>query len=327
MKLIHRPRRLRANPTIRAMVRENHLRLEELIYPLFVVEGLGIREEISSMPDVYHLSVDEIVKEATELMALGIHQILLFGVPDEKDHQGAGAWISGGIVQQAIRAIKAVEPEMYIITDICLCEYTSHGHCGILTPEGKVLNDPTLELLSRTAVSHAEAGADMVAPSDMMDGRIAHMRESLDAAGYADIPIMSYSSKFASSYYGPFREAAHSAPCTGDRKAYQMDYANGREALRETLLDVEEGADIVMVKPALAFMDVIRSVKESVNIPVAAYNVSGEYSMLKMAVRTGLMNEAVIEETLIGMKRAGADLIITYFAKELAQKWRQSHES
>lgn len=325
--LIHRPRRLRTGPVIRKMIRETHLLPENFIYPLFAVEGQGVRSEISSLPDVFHLSVDELVKEVKDVYALGIHQILLFGVPDEKDEQGSGAWDSNGIVQKAVRAIKAAVPGMYVITDICLCAYTSHGHCGLLGSTGEVLNDPTLELLSRIALSHCEAGADMVAPSDMMDGRIGAMRQAMDEAGYTQIPIMAYSAKFASSYYGPFREAAHSAPAFGDRKSYQMDPANGREALRETLLDIQEGADIVMVKPALAYLDVIHAVKQEVRVPVAAYNVSGEYAMLKMAVAQGLMNESVIEETMIGIKRAGADLIITYFAKELVQKWRDSHEA
>lgn len=325
--LIQRPRRLRSGPVIRKMVRETHLQPENFIYPLFAVEGQGVRVEIPALPGVFHLSVDELVKEAKDVYALGIHQILLFGVPDEKDEQGSGAWDAVGIVQKAIRAIKSAVPGMYIITDICLCQYTSHGHCGVLNKGGEVMNDPTLELLSRIALSHCEAGADMVAPSDMMDGRIAAMRQAMDEAGYTQIPIMAYSAKFASSYYGPFREAAHSAPAFGDRKTYQMDFANGREALREVLLDVAEGADIVMVKPALAYLDVIHAVKQEVRIPVAAYNVSGEYSMLKMAIAQGLMSESVIEETLMGMKRAGADLIITYFAKELVQKWRDNHEA
>lgn len=323
--LIHRPRRLRSGPAIRRMVRETHLLPENLIYPLFAVEGQGIREEIPSLPAVFHLSVDELAREARDVYALGIHQILLFGVPDEKDDCGSGAWEADGIVQRAIRAVKAAVPEMYVITDICLCQYTSHGHCGLLSGAGEVLNDPTLELLSKIAVSHCEAGADMVAPSDMMDGRVGAMRQAMDAAGFSQIPIMAYSAKFASSYYGPFREAAHSAPAFGDRKAYQMDFANGREALRETLLDIDEGADVVMVKPALAYLDVLHAIRQEVRVPVAAYNVSGEYAMLKMAVAQGLMNESVIEETLIGMKRAGADLIITYFAKELMQKWRDRH--
>ena len=319
--IIHRPRRLRSGPVIRKMVRETHLLPEHLIYPLFAVEGTGIRREIPALPGVYHLSVDELVKEAEEVYALGIHQILLFGVPNKKDEDGSGAWEHEGIVQKAIRAIKTALPAMYVITDICLCAYTSHGHCGVLGCGGEILNDPSLELLNRIALSHCEAGADMVAPSDMMDGRIGSMRCAMDHGGYTQIPIMAYSAKFASAYYGPFREAANSAPASGDRKTYQMDPANGREALREVLLDIQEGADMVMVKPAMAYMDVIHAVKQEVRVPVVAYNVSGEYSMLKMAVATGIANEAVIEETLLGMKRAGADLIITYFAKELVQKW------
>ncbi len=325
--MIHRPRRLRSGPVIRKMVRETHLLPENLIYPLFAVEGQSIRSEITALPDVFHLSVDELVKEAKDVYALGIQQILLFGVPDVKDDEGSSAWDANGIVQKAIRAIKSAVPGMYVITDICLCAYTSHGHCGLLGNCGEVLNDPTVERLSRVALSHCEAGADMVAPSDMMDGRVGAMRRAMDEAGYSQIPIMAYSAKFASSYYGPFREAAHSAPASGDRKAYQMDFANGREAVRETLLDIEEGADIVMVKPALAYLDILHAVKQEVRVPVAAYNVSGEYAMLKMAVAQGLMNESVIEETLIGMKRAGADLIITYFAKELVQKWREKNEA
>lgn len=320
--LIHRPRRLRANPVVRKMVRETHLLPENFIYPLFAVEGTGVRSEISALPDVFHLSVDELVKEAKEIYALGIYQILIFGVPDTKDHEGSGAWAQDGIVQKAVRAVKAALPDMYVITDICLCAYTSHGHCGVLSGCGEILNDPSLELLNKVAVSHCEAGADMVAPSDMMDGRIGSMRRALDAAGYSQIPIMAYSAKFASSYYGPFRAAANSAPASGDRKTYQMDPANGREAVRETLLDIAEGADMVMVKPAMAYMDVIHAVKQEVRVPVVAYNVSGEYAMLKMAVSSGIANESVIEETLLGIKRAGADLIITYFAKELVQKWR-----
>lgn len=325
--LIHRPTRLRTGPVIRKMVRETHLLPENLIYPLFAVEGQSVRSEIAALPDVFHLSVDELVKEAKDVYALGIHQILLFGVPDEKDDQGSSAWDPNGIVQRAVRAVKSAVPDMYVITDICLCAYTSHGHCGILGGCGEILNDASVELLSRVALSHCEAGADMVAPSDMMDGRVGAMRRAMDAAGYTQTPIMAYSAKFASAYYGPFREAAHSAPASGDRKAYQMDFANGREALREVLLDIEEGADIVMVKPALAYLDILHAVKQEVRVPVAAYNVSGEYAMLKMAVAQGLMHESVIEETLIGMKRAGADLIITYFAKELVQKWRNRHEA
>lgn len=309
------------------MVRENHLLPENFIYPLFAVEGVGIRSEIAALPEVYHLSVDELVKEAREVYALGIQQILLFGVPDIKDEEGSSAWSQEGIVQKAVRAVKAALPDMYVITDICLCAYTSHGHCGVLSSSGEILNDPSLELLNKIALSHCEAGADMVAPSDMMDGRIGSMRRALDGAGYSQIPIMAYSAKFASSYYGPFRAAANSAPASGDRKTYQMDPANGREAVREALLDISEGADMVMVKPAMAYMDVIHAVKQEVRVPVVAYNVSGEYAMLKMAISSGIANESVIEETLVGIKRAGADLIITYFAKELVRKWRAQNET
>lgn len=322
--LVQRPRRLRSGAVIRSMVRETHLHPEDFIYPLFAVEGTERREEISALPGVFHLSVDQLVAEARTVFEAGIRQVLIFGVPDTKDPEGSSAWVSDGIVQKAVRALKAALPELYVITDVCLCAYTSHGHCGLLSDCGEVLNDPTLEVLSRVAVSHCEAGADMVAPSDMMDGRVGAMRLAMDEAGYQQVPIMAYSAKFASSYYGPFREAAHSAPSFGDRKAYQMDPANSREALRETLLDIEEGADIVMVKPALAYLDVLQNIRQAVRVPVAAYNVSGEYAMLKLAVSQGLMNESVIEETLLGMKRAGADLIITYFAKDLALKWRQS---
>jgi len=322
MNLIHRPRRLRKNRVIRNMVRENHLRPEDFIYPLFLVEGVGIKEEISSLPDVYHFSIDQLEPEIKELKALGIEQILLFGVPDHKDEVGSQAYSDQGIVQEGIRKIKEIDSDMYIITDICMCQFTDHGHCGILKADGEVHNDETLEYLGKIAVSHAKAGADMVAPSDMMDGRVGFMREKLDGNGFSDIPIMAYSAKFASNYYGPFREAAHSAPTFGDRKAYQMDPANGKEAINEVMLDLEEGADIVMVKPALSYLDVMKDIKTNFNVPLAAYNVSGEYAMLKNAVKMGLMNEAVITETLLSMKRAGADLIITYFAKEVVKELR-----
>jgi len=304
------------------MVRENHLRPEDFIYPLFLVEGVGIKEEISSLPDVYHFSIDQLEPEIKELKALGIEQILLFGVPDHKDEVGSQAYSDQGIVQEGIRKIKEIDSDMYIITDICMCQFTDHGHCGILKADGEVHNDETLEYLGKIAVSHAKAGADMVAPSDMMDGRVGFMREKLDGNGFSDIPIMAYSAKFASNYYGPFREAAHSAPTFGDRKAYQMDPANGKEAINEVMLDLEEGADIVMVKPALSYLDVMKDIKTNFNVPLAAYNVSGEYAMLKNAVKMGLMNEAVITETLLSMKRAGADLIITYFAKEVVKELR-----
>ena len=324
---MERFRRLRKNTAIRSLIQETHLRLEDFVYPLFAVEGTNVKKEIPSMPDVYHFSVDEMVKEVGELMDLGIDKLLLFGVPSHKDSLGTGAYATDGIVQQAVRAIKAAYPEAYIITDVCLCEYTDHGHCGCLSAEGHVMNDETLELLAKVAVSHAEAGADMVAPSDMMDGRIGAMREAMDAAGFTEVPIMSYAAKYCSNYYGPFREAAHSAPQHGDRKSYQMDYHNRKEASRTVQADLKSGADIVMVKPALAYLDILRQTKDEVDVPVAVYNVSGEYSMLKMAVKNGLMNETVIYESLIAMKRAGADIIITYFAKEMAIKYREGQWS
>ena len=320
--MIRRPRRLRANSAIRDLVRETKLHIEDLIYPLFVVEGENIKKEIPSLPDVYHLSVDKLKEEIEELKDLGIQHILLFGVPDEKDEYGKEAYNDNGIVQRGIREIKRVCPEMYIITDICMCQYTSHGHCGILTECGHVHNDTTLEYLSKIATSHAKAGADMVAPSDMMDGRIESMRLALDEAGFEDISIMAYSAKYASNFYGPFREAAHSAPSFGDRKTYQMDPANVNEALMEVDLDIQEGADIVMVKPALSYLDVISKVKDISPVPLAAYNVSGEYSMLKLAIKNGLLNEGAIYESVLSIKRAGADIIITYFAKDIAKLLR-----
>jgi len=315
-----RMRRLRSNPAIRRMVRETQLDAGDLIYPLFVVPGVGIREEIGSMPGVFHLSIDQLEAEAAELLGLGIPAVILFGLPESKDEAGTGAFAQDGIVQMAIRELKEKAPELYVITDVCMCEYTSHGHCGAVDEHGCVLNDVTLEMLAMTAVSHAEAGADMVAPSDMMDGRVAAIRAALDAEGYSDIPIMAYSAKYASGYYGPFREAADSAPAFGDRAGYQMDPANGDEAIRETALDVDEGADIVMVKPALAYMDIIRRVKDDFGMPTAAYNVSGEYAMVKAAAANGWIDEKrVVLETLTGFKRAGADLILTYHAKDAAR--------
>jgi len=315
-----RMRRLRSNPAIRRMVRETQLDAGDLIYPLFVVPGAGIREEIGSMPGVFHLSIDQLEAEAAELLGLGIPAVILFGLPESKDEAGTGAFAQDGIVQMAIRELKEKAPELYVITDVCMCEYTSHGHCGAVDEHGCVLNDVTLEMLAMTAVSHAEAGADMVAPSDMMDGRVAAIRAALDAEGYSDIPIMAYSAKYASGYYGPFREAADSAPAFGDRAGYQMDPANGDEAIREAALDVDEGADIVMVKPALAYMDIIRRVKDDFGMPTAAYNVSGEYAMVKAAAANGWIDEKrVVLETLTGFKRAGADLILTYHAKDAAR--------
>lgn len=315
-----RMRRLRRSETIRAMVREASLDAADLIYPLFVKFGEGKRDEISSMPGVFQLTLDQLPGEIDELKALGVPAVILFGLPDVKDEAGSGAFAEDGIVQQAIRAIKKHDPDFYVITDVCMCEYTSHGHCGALDEHGCVLNDVTLEMLAQTAVSHAEAGADMVAPSDMMDGRVAAIRSALDNEGFTDTPIMAYSAKYASGYYGPFREAADSAPAFGDRKQYQMDPANGDEAIRETSLDIAEGADIVMVKPALAYMDIVRRVKDTFGMPTCAYNVSGEYAMVKAAALNGWIDEErVVLETLTGFKRAGADMIITYHAKDAAR--------
>lgn len=322
---MERFRRLRKTPVIRGMIRETKLSLDDFIYPLFVVEGDGIKSEIGALPDVYHFSLDMLVKEVGECVALGINKLLIFGVPDHKDACGSEAYSDNGIVQKAVGAVKAAFPEVYVITDVCLCAYTDHGHCGCLDDHGMVQNDATLELLDKIAVSHARAGADMVAPSDMMDGRIGSMREALDLAGFEYTPIMAYSAKYCSNYYGPFREAAHSAPQSGDRKTYQMDYHNRNEASLAVMADLEGGADMVMVKPALSYLDIIRQIKDEVMVPVVAYNVSGEYSMLKMAVKMGLMNEMVIYESLISMKRAGSDVIITYFAKYAAEQMRKGN--
>jgi porphobilinogen synthase len=316
----YRPRRLRRTPALRALIRENALSPAELIYPLFVKFGTGKRDEISSMPGVFQMTLDQLPAEIDELRSLGIPAVILFGLPDVKDEAGSGAFAEDGIVQLAIRAIKAHDPEFMVITDVCMCEYTSHGHCGALDEHGCVMNDVTLEMLAMTAVSHAEAGADMVAPSDMMDGRVAAIRAALDGEGYTEVPIMAYSAKYASAYYGPFREAADSTPAFGDRRAYQMDPANSEEALRETALDIDEGADIVMVKPALAYMDIIRRVKDEFGYPTCAYNVSGEYAMVKAAAGNGWIDEKrVVLETLTAFKRAGADMIITYHAKDAAR--------
>lgn len=315
---ITRSRRLRSCKNIRSMVRETSLSINDFIYPLFVCEGKGVRNEVASMPGIYNLSVDEIVKEAREAESLGIKSVILFGIPGHKDEEGSGAYGSDGIVQKAIKAIKDFT-ELYVITDVCMCEYTSHGHCGRVV-NGDVDNDSTLDMLAREALSHAEAGADMVAPSDMMDGRVKAIRSMLDDNGYSHIPIMSYAVKYASGYYGPFREAADSTPAFGSRKTYQMDPANRREALKEAYSDIEEGADVIMVKPALAYLDIIREVKDSCNVPVASYNVSGEYAMIKAAGKNGWIDEEkVMMETLLSMKRAGSDLIITYFAKDAAK--------
>lgn len=319
--MVIRPRRLRKNETIRNMVAETAVNPDALVYPMFVVEGEGVKEEIPSMPGQYRFSIDEILKELDGCVALGLKSILLFGIPSFKDEIASSAYDDDGIVQRAVRSIKTKFPELYVITDVCLCEYMSHGHCGIVKEDGDVDNDPTLELLAKTALSHAEAGADMVAPSDMMDGRVAAIREKLDANGFTNLPIMAYSAKFASAYYGPFRDAADSAPHFGNRKSYQMDVRNGREALHEVELDLEEGADIVMVKPGLAFLDVLRQTADMSNVPVAVYNVSGEYSMVKAAAKMGWIDEnSIIRENLIAFKRAGADIIITYHAKEALEK-------
>ncbi|MGK7889325.1 MAG: porphobilinogen synthase [Leptolyngbyaceae cyanobacterium] len=319
----HRPRRLRNHPQIRRMVRENVVTTSDLIYPLFAIAGESVAKEVVSMPGVYQLSIDKIVEEAKEVYDLGIPAVILFGVPEEKDEDATGAWHDHGLIQLAATAIKEAVPELIVIADTCLCEYTSHGHCGYLEVgdlTGRVLNDPTLELLKKTAVSQVKAGADIIAPSGMMDGFVQAIREGLDAAGYTDIPILSYAAKYASAYYGPFRDAAESAPQFGDRRTYQMDPANSREALKEIELDIAEGADMLMVKPALAYMDIIWQVKQASNLPVAAYNVSGEYSMVKAAALNGWINEEkVVMETMMSFKRSGADLILTYHAKDIAR--------
>jgi porphobilinogen synthase len=314
-----RPRRLRRSERLRAMVRETRLTPEHLIYPLFVVPGEGVRREIEALPGCSHLSPDQAAREAREVEGLGIAGVILFGLPESKDEMGSRGLADDGVVQRAIRAIRAECRELLVITDVCLCEYTSHGHCGVLVGD-QVQNDPTLDLLSRMALSHARAGAHLVAPSDMMDGRVGAIRQALDGAGFSDVAVLSYAAKYASAYYGPFRVAADSAPQVGDRRGYQMDSANVREALREVRLDVEEGADIVMVKPALAYLDVIRAVRESFDLPVAAYNVSGEYAMVKAAAQRGWIDEErIVRETLTSIRRAGADAILTYHAKDFAR--------
>lgn len=314
-----RHRRLRRSETLRSMVRETHVRIEDLIYPLFVAEGNGIKQEVSSMPGVYQYSIDQLDGVLEEIQSLGIPSVILFGIPDHKDEWGSEAYNEEGIVQRALRYIKKKAPQLVLIADNCLCEYTSHGHCGIVL-DGEILNDPTLELLVKAAVTQAEAGADIIAPSNMMDGFVAAIRQGLDEAGFQYTPIMSYAVKYASAFYGPFRDAAHSAPAFGDRKTYQMDPANIREALREAGSDVEEGADFLIVKPSMAYMDVIRAVRERHNLPVVAYNVSGEYAMIKAAALNGWIDEEkVVMELLTGLKRAGADLIITYHALDVAR--------
>lgn len=319
-----RLRRTRQNEKLRGLVRETHLAVDQLIYPLFIAEGIHEPHEIASMPGIVQWPLEQLGREAERIAGLGIPAVLLFGIPSEKDEVGSQAYHSRGIIQEAIRLLKSVNPELLVITDVCLCEYTSHGHCGLIH-NGSVQNDASLELLARMALTHAEAGADLVAPSDMMDGRVGAIRHVLDEQGFSQTPIMAYSAKFASAFYGPFREAAGSTPQFGDRRAYQMDPSNVREALREVDLDIAEGADIVMVKPAMAYMDVIRQVRDRYDLPVAAYNVSGEFSMIKAAAQNGWIDERrVAMEVLTGIRRAGADMIITYFAPDVARWLRES---
>jgi porphobilinogen synthase len=323
---ISRPRRLRRTETWRRAVRETRLSADDLVYPLFVVDGEQVRNPVASMPGVEQLSVDQVVREAVEVHALGIPAVILFGVPvdEDKDPEGRAGYDPEGLVPRAIRAIKAEVPELLVWADVCLCEYTSHGHCGVLSPEGEILNDETLDLLAQAALAYAEAGADAVAPSDMMDGRVGAIREALDVNGFEQVPIVAYAAKFASAYYGPFRDAAHSTPAFGDRRGYQMDPGNAEEALREVELDIEEGADMVMVKPAGPYLDIIQRVKEAFHMPTAAYQVSGEYALIKAAAANGWVDEKRIAmESLLGIKRAGADLILTYFAKDVARALRE----
>jgi len=316
----YRPRRMRKDERFRKMIRETHLRPDDMILPLFVCPGKGVRRPISSMPGNFQLSIDELIKEVKEAKSLGILGVILFGLPEKKDEVGSEGYSENGIIQRALKSLKDGVDGITLITDVCLCEYTSHGHCGVVR-DGGVVNDETLELLARQALSHVKAGADMVAPSDMMDGRVGAIRKILDENRFQDIPILAYAAKYASSFYGPFREAAESKPQFGDRKSYQMDPANAEEALREVRLDIEEGADMVMVKPALPYLDVIYRVKQTFNIPVAAYNVSGEFAMVKAASQLGWVDgEQVMMESLVAIRRAGADLILTYFAKEAARK-------
>lgn len=316
---VSRMRRLRASEQLRRMVEETTLNAADFIYPMFVAAGADKKQEIAAMPGIFRFPVDQAVREAERVARLGIRAVLLFGIPDTKDEMGSSGYDDDGVVQRAVRALKKAVPDLVVITDVCLCEYTSHGHCGVVA-DGTIVNDPTVELLARMALSHARAGADMVAPSDMMDGRIGLIRRALDAEGFTDIPIMSYAAKYASGFYGPFREAAGSAPAFGDRRSHQMDPPNVREALREVALDVEEGADIIMVKPALAYLDVISLVRDRFDLPIAAYSVSGEYAMVKAAANNGWIDgERVMMEILLSVKRAGADLIITYFAPDAAE--------
>jgi porphobilinogen synthase len=318
MDMIKRPRRLRVNTGMRKLVRETSMSVDDLIFPLFIVEGSGVKNEIPSMPGVFHFSIDKFLLELEEIQLLCIPGVLLFGVPDSKDAFGSGAYSHDGIIQRALRAAKSKFPDLLMIADVCLCEYTSHGHCGIIH-EGKILNDESVELICKCALSFAEAGADVIAPSDMMDGRIGAIRKILDQNNFTDKVIMAYSAKYSSSFYGPFRDAANSKPAFGDRKTYQMDYSNRKEALREIELDISEGADIVMVKPALAYLDIIREVSNRFDVPIAAYNVSGEYSMIKAAAEKGWIDEkGTVFESTIAMKRAGSSIIITYFAKQIA---------
>lgn len=319
MELIKRPRRLRGGANLRKMVRETRMDKSSLIYPLFVMEGNGIQEEIPSMEGQYRYSLDRLPYKLEQLEKAGVNSIMLFGIPDHKDEVGSGAYAQDGIVQKALREAKSRFPEMYYVTDVCMCEYTSHGHCGVLCGHD-VDNDKTLELLAKTALSHAQAGSDMIAPSDMMDGRVAAIRKELDLGGYTNIPIMSYAVKYASAFYGPFRDAAGSAPSFGDRKSYQMDYHNRREAMKEALTDVEEGADILMVKPALSYLDLVSEISKATCVPIAAYSVSGEYAMVKAASKMGWIEEdKIICEMAVGTYRAGAGIYLTYFAKELAR--------
>ena len=321
--LVHRPRRLRRREGLRALVRETRLSREGLVLPLFACPGEGVRREVSSMPGVFNLSVDEVARDAAAAFDAGVPAVILFGLPESKDETASGAYAARGVVQEAIRAVRRAAPEMVVVADTCLCEYTSHGHCGVVR-EGEVLNDESLELLAQTAVSQARAGADIVAPSAMLDGQVGAIREALDDAGFEHVAVMSYAVKYASAFYGPFREAADSAPAFGDRRAYQMDGANTREALREAELDVMEGADILMVKPALPYLDIMRTVRDRFDLPLAAYHVSGEYAMIKAAAARGWIDERrVMLETLTSIKRAGADIIITYYAREAAQELRK----
>lgn len=317
--MIKRPRRLRVSGIIRDLVRETRLDMKTLVYPLFIVEGQGIKNEIKSMPGVYHFSIDMLEDEIEDILRHGIQNIMVFGVTHDKDACASSGFAEDGIVQRAVRKIKSFEKSLNVITDVCMCEYTDHGHCGILDESGYVDNDKSLAVLARIALSHAQAGADMVAPSDMMDGRVGAIRRILDEHGFVNVGIMAYSAKFASNFYGPFRDAADSAPAFGDRKTYQMDPANFREAMLECAYDIEEGADMVMVKPALAYLDVIKGARDRFDVPIVAYNVSGEYSMIKFAISQDLLNEEAMYEAVMSIKRAGADIIITYFAKDLAK--------